>query len=148
MDKNDFVLKVQDLRNLFNTNDWARDIYENDGYRTAVTAWDNNGEYMIDDHITGYYPELETLGIEELAEGDMYTTLQGAPAIVSALRKMGFQAELADDSTYENDPIVPEPSIEDLEQQMMDAISLDTEEGYMEAARLRDRIRRILRDER
>ena len=148
MDKNDFVLKVQDLRNLFDTNDWARDIYENDGYRTAVTAWDNNGEYMIDDHITGYYPELETLGIEELAEGDMYTTLQGAPAIVSTLRKMGFQAELADDSTYENDPIVPEPSIEDLEQQMMDAISRDTEEGYMEAARLRDRIRRILRDER
>lgn len=151
MDKNDFILKVQPLTDLFDNadsigtdTDWVRELYNEDGYRTAVTAWDVNGEYMIDDHITGYYPELETLGIEELAEGDMYTKLNGAPAIVSALRRMGFQAELVGDSN-QSEPIVREPSVEELEQQMYGHVE---REEYEQAAKLRDRIRNILRRER
>jgi len=148
MEKDEFVLKVQDLRDLFNTDnhDWAEEMFEI-GYRTSIEAWEPSGDYMIDDHITGYYPELQTLQIYEEMEGTMFSTIQGAPALVSALRRMGFNAELVNPEDH-SEPIVREPSVEELEAEMRDAVSQDTEEGYMKAARLRDRIRDILRKER
>jgi hypothetical protein len=144
MEKDEFVLKVQPLTDLFNddNHEWARELYEEDGYRISITAWDPVEGYMIDQHITGWYPELENLGIEELAEGDMYTAISGVSGLVSALRRMGFRVELLG---QHSEPVVKEPSVDELEAEMLKAVD---REDYMNAARLRDRIRDILKKER
>lgn len=67
MEQNEFILKVKLI-----TPDL--DIYDDvkDDYQITISAWDIGGQFMIDQHITEFYPQLMQIGIEELCEGDMY----------------------------------------------------------------------------
>jgi hypothetical protein len=67
MNKNSFILRVQSLKELSFGNELI-----GEGYTLSVSAWEPDGETMIDQHVTEYFPELaEEFGLEEVEEGQM-----------------------------------------------------------------------------
>lgn len=67
MEQNEFILRIILTDGLDEIPD---DVKED--YRISVSAWNIGGQFMIDQHITEFYPQLMQIGIEELCEGDMY----------------------------------------------------------------------------
>lgn len=161
MEQNEFILKVQLVENL------EEDIKETFGdFNISITAWDISGQFMIDQHITFYYPQLMQLGIEEECEGDMvYGGELSIDELIRALSEWGFiiegseaHAKLLNGEVIET-KITPlqdedyevfekeeefkvhestERLIAQLEKNLQRAI---TEENFEEAAEIRDEIK-------
>jgi len=88
MKQNEFILKVENL-----TQKMIEDQpYLVEDYTISITAWDIEEYIMIDQHITGLYPQLEEeLEIEELCEGQMvYGGEEKVDYIKEFLTDMGF----------------------------------------------------------
>ena len=86
-----FTLKVGYIANMTNHLD-QQDIQEllMDGYTLSITAWING--HMYDDHVTEQFPQLQNLGLEELAEGDMYYMGNMSQSdMIRSLKKLGFK---------------------------------------------------------
>jgi len=90
MEQNEFILRVESIENISN-----RDTeFLSDDYSLGISAWDIGMNFMIDQHITYWYPQLIEIGIEEVCEGDMY---YGGPMsiseIINTLEDWGFIVE-------------------------------------------------------
>jgi hypothetical protein len=85
MKKEKVLLKVSD------SVEWLEDA----GFKLSITGWWKGKGYMIDQHMTEKFPELETIeGLEELAESDMYYDGDKTKEeIINILREMGFEVE-------------------------------------------------------
>jgi hypothetical protein len=92
MKKESILLRVSDSL------EWLEDM----GAAFGVSAWDKKGNYMIDTHVTAYFPELELVGLEEEAEGDMYFYFTNCKKeeMIERLRNMGFTVELFTGKNY------------------------------------------------
>lgn len=161
MEQNEFILKVKLI-----TPDL--DIYDDvkDDYQITISAWDIGGQFMIDHHITEFYPQLMQIGIEELCEGDMYYGGElSVDELIITLNEWGFiiegsethakvlngevietkikptQDEDYEDYEREEEFKVHESTerlIAQLEKNLQRAI---TEENFEEAAEIRDEIK-------
>jgi hypothetical protein len=79
MEQNEFILKIQLIT------DFEEEIQETfEGFKISITAWDINGQFMIDQHIINFFPQLMQLGIEEECEGDM---VYGGELSIDELKK-------------------------------------------------------------
>lgn len=60
----------------------------------GVSAFDKNGKYMIDAHVSDeIFPELKRIGLEDLAEGELeYSGKLSKEELVEKLKSMGFNA--------------------------------------------------------
>jgi len=92
MEQNEFILKLQLIT------DFKEEIQEAfEDFNISITAWDINGQFMIDQHITYWYPQLIQMGIEELQEGDMcYGGELSIDELKKALIEWGFIVEGSD----------------------------------------------------
>jgi hypothetical protein len=80
MEQNEFILKIQLIT------DFEEEIQETfEGFKISITAWDINGQFMIDQHIINFFPQLMQLGIEEECEGDM---VYGGELSIDELKKV------------------------------------------------------------
>jgi 3'-phosphoadenosine 5'-phosphosulfate sulfotransferase len=86
MNKKDIILKVSD------TLEWLEGM----DAAFSVSAWDKKTGWMVDDHVTELFPELERTGLEEEQEGDMYFYFHNCTKekMMEMLRDMGFTVEL------------------------------------------------------
>lgn len=86
MKKESIILKVSD------TLEWLKDM----DAAFSVSAWDKRTGFMIDQHVTEHFPELELVGLEEEQEGDMYFYYHNCTKeeMMERLRNMGFTVEL------------------------------------------------------
>lgn len=96
MNKKNFKLIVTD----FTTSkiDWQIEAYQEDGTEIGVEAYiitnDGSDGYMVDEHISSQYPELEKLGLLDEVEGFMiYEGELNTTELISELKKLGFNAE-------------------------------------------------------
>jgi len=65
----------------------------------TVTAMDKTGKYIIDTHFVDLlFPELEGIGLEDVAEGHMeyYGELETADELVEKLKSMGFNVKIGE----------------------------------------------------
>lgn len=145
MEKNEFILRVTNVDDL--EHEHKIDVIDY-GFTISVSAWEVGGRFMIDQHITDFYPELIDLGIEELQEGDMYYDGNLTKhELAHVLRTYhGFDVEV-DGQQYGFEPtesgynkIQSGISKKDLETQLKIAIE---QEHYEKAAELRDKINEI-----
>ena len=92
MKKENIILKVSD------TLEWLEDM----GALFSVSAWDKKTGYMIDEHVTAHFPELELVGLEEEQEGDMYFYFTNCTKkeMIERLKNMGFTVEEFNDTSY------------------------------------------------
>jgi hypothetical protein len=156
MRQNEFILKVTPVNSL---DAISKEDYVIDGYTIAIDAWDLSGVFMIDTHITGLYPQLERMGIQELAEGTMaYSGNLSADEVIGVLQEWGFMIEgdakhlaankgehveckitpMDDEDEPYMEPVKPEKSIGQLKREMERAVSV---EDYERAAKIRDEIK-------
>jgi hypothetical protein len=92
MEQNEFILKVQLVEEL---EDYIQEDFGD--AKISITAWDVDGQFMIDQHITYWYPQLIQMGIEELQEGDMcYGGEMPIDELTKALDEWGFIIEGSD----------------------------------------------------
>lgn len=161
MEQNEFILKVKLI-----TPDL--DIYDDvkEDYRITISAWDIGGQFMVDQHITEFYPQLMQIGIEELCEGDMYYggeisieelekalsewgfIIEGSETHVKVLNGEVIETKIKptqdeDYVTYEKEEEFKihkstEKLITQLERNLQRAIA---EESFEEAAEIRDEIK-------
>jgi len=156
MEKNEFILKVVGLQSVLDNpnivtsydfdRDWVRELMSEDGYTISISAWEPGEGFMIDQHITGLYPEIARMGVEELQEGDMYYSGgMSVSGIVNQLTRMGFTVSenAPQPDTPSTQQITPQVDVDDLKSDMEQAVG---REDYEEAARIRDVIRGILKE--
>jgi len=154
MRQNEFILKVVRIADM--TPD-ARFDYELYGFdldtTLSITAWDNGEQFMIDQHITGFYPALMELDIEELCEGDMvYSGELTIVQMADRLQQLGFVVHGAvnnvdvegleplndeDDYVFEEEATVPRKTLQELNYEMLRCIEA---ENYNRCAEIRDEI--------
>jgi len=93
MKKENIILKVSD------TLEWLKDM----DAAFSVSAWDKKSGFMIDEHVTEHFPELELVGLEEECEGDMYFYYHNCTKeeMIKRLRNMGFTVEEFNGKGYE-----------------------------------------------
>jgi len=92
MEQNEFILKVQLVEEL---EDYIQEDFGD--AKISITAWDVDGQFMIDQHITYWYPQLIQMGIEELQEGDMcYGGEMTIDELTKTLDEWGFIIEGSD----------------------------------------------------
>jgi len=59
--------------------------------KLEISAW--RGNYQVDEHICELFPELSTLGLEDLTEGSMeYNEVLSKEELILMLNSMGFNA--------------------------------------------------------
>lgn len=92
MNKNKIILKVS------NTVEWLEDT----GATLNVTSWNEEDGYMTDEHVTEHFEELESLGLDEESEGDMYYygNTFDVDTMVLKLQSLGFTAERFDGKSF------------------------------------------------
>ena len=94
--KNDFVLVVEDFRTT--TEDWKIEAFEEEGVILSICAMESEADdaLVLDNHVAGEFPELETMGIEDMVEGEMAYFSEDCTAeqMVEKLKEMGFRAIL------------------------------------------------------
>jgi hypothetical protein len=92
MEQNEFILRVQLVEEL---EDYIQEDFGD--AKISITAWDVDSQFMIDQHITYWYPQLIQMGIEELCEGDMcYGGEMPIDELTKALDEWGFIVEGSD----------------------------------------------------
>lgn len=133
MRKSEFILKIKPLDNSY-------DDYIVMDYDISISAWDHIDGNMIDQHITGIYPELLDIGIQELCEGDMYCSYNEPFETLiewkEALEEMGYRVELVG----EDIGISTEEQIRSLNRRLENYIE---NEDYESAAKIRDEIKSL-----
>jgi hypothetical protein len=92
MRQNEFILKVTPVTRMDSP---VKDDYVLEGFKIAIDAWDIGGQFMIDQQITYFYPQLLKIdGIDELAEGAMaYSGNLTYEELVGTLEEWGFVIE-------------------------------------------------------
>jgi hypothetical protein len=149
MEKNEFVLQVILVQDIADND--IREGYEEVGATISITAWDNAMNFMIDQHITEFHPDLILQGIEELCEGDIiYYGNLNKQQLINLLVGLDFvvydttneqlyvnNIELGQQAMHRpNQPNQPRAiNREQLEREMQQAIA---REDYERAAQIRD----------
>jgi hypothetical protein len=92
MIKEDITLKVSD------TIEWLEEM----GATVNVTTWDNDDDCMIDQHVVEQFTELNSLGLSEEAEGDMYCYDENVTVeiMIANLKSLGFNVERFDGTSF------------------------------------------------
>ena len=130
MEKNEFTLQMENVLDV----EYYYDGMEED-YSIMLSAWEPGGDYMIDQHILYFFPELQELRMEELMEGTLgYYGDLSVPELTRALISLGFNVMSGGDEVGGGDYSVR------LQGELESAIN---REDYEEAARLRDIINKI-----
>ena len=139
--KKEITLKVQYLAELRGTefdSDWV-DEYVEDGYSIVVTAFEDSGA-MIDQHITGWYKELDELKLQEEEEGFMvYGGYLNSIELSNKLEELGFKIEVDKDYVMEYSADAKKKLIKRLESDLLEAVD---DEKYELAAQIRDEIKK------
>jgi hypothetical protein len=144
MEKNDFILQVVLVQDIAD-NDMLQQ-YEESGATISITAWDNGMDFMIDQHITAFHPELMNFDIDEECEGDMvYYGNLNKDELIDLLIGLGYRVyDVANqefvNNNYERHQEVPRPqnrpiNRERLQMELQQAIK---REDYERAAEIRD----------
>ena len=92
MKKNEIILKVSDSL------EWLDDI----DAKFGVSAWYKPNGPMVDEHVTEYFDELNDIGLEEEAEGDMYYYGEdfSKEDMIQYLEEAGFTVEEYNGKNY------------------------------------------------
>lgn len=162
MEQNEFILRIL----LTDSLDFEIPDDVKEDYQISISAWDIGGQFMIDQHITFYYPQLMQLGIEEECEGDMvYGGELSIDELTKTLSEWGFIIEGSETHAKVLNGEVVETKIKPIQDEDYEAFEKEeefkvhesterliaqleknlqraiTEENFEEAAEIRDEIK-------
>jgi hypothetical protein len=153
MRQNEFVLKIISVKDL---TDEEQERLNYKGERIIIEVWDVQCNFIIDEKITEFYPQLIKIGLSEFSEGELSYSNSGflrAQELKELLERWGFilygsdkhlslkfggEVECKIKPKYDLEVQDLRDEVKELEESMNKAIE---EEDYERAAKIRDEIK-------
>ncbi len=151
MRQDEFVLKIIVVNEMSET---ERERLNYKGQNIIIEVWDVQANFLIEEKITEFYPQLTKVGIEEFDEGELsYSGFMGADALQEMLSKWGFiiygstkhlSLKHGGEIDCKIKPIydLEKEEVKDLIKELQDKLEQAViEEDYESAAKIRDEIK-------